>query len=409
MEGLQFVLESDQTLTKSLTVCEELGYLGSDPRSVCGVPVVTPEPDDEDDSVELTPEQRERLRRAFDNLHGAMLPKFDFNLPDLAGLTRAQASIAKAVAIPDSVTKNLSAFTGISTAAAEALKPFRAAQAQWAKQMSVINSDALKSLSAMPQMDSIFAEIARNAEFADSVSRLADQIAKHHEATFRSLAESARKLSTAFYPANLRGIDDLEFSAVEEVVLEDGIALYVVPRTVIAEALVHAEGTDVRLAIIEHEWKAIAEDCRVALDACTTEYVAEWVATGLAALDALDGGHHSAAQALVGSLTDTVVTSYMGDRDTKRKFTPDRSGSRTNDEYRKLGVRSLIALGPIWQAHRQFHAEDGDAIPTTFNRHATAHTVSAEQYTRRNLVQGLMLVCSLISFVNERAVSEEAA
>lgn len=373
------------------------------------MPVLTPEPDDDDDDVELTPEQRKRLRRAFENLQGAMLPKFHFNLPDLTDLTKVHTSIAKAVAVPGPVTENLSAFTGISNAAAEALRPFQAARTQWAEQLSVINSDALKSLAAMPRMDSIFAEIAKNADFADSVSRLAEQTAQQHEATFRSLAESAKRLSTAFYPPNLRDIEDLEFTAVEAVVLEDGIALYALPRTAIAEALVQAEGTEARLAIVEQEWKAIAEHCRAVLNACTTEYVAEWVAAGLAALNALDGGHQSAAQALVGSLTDAVVTSYMGGRDTKRRFTPDRSGNRTNEEYRKLGVRSLIALGPIWQAHQQFHTEDGGAIPKTFNRHATAHTVSREQYTRCNLIQGLMLVCSLICFVNEQAASVESA
>lgn len=378
-----------------------------EPGNIGWVPEATPGPDDDD--LDSTPEQRERLRRAFDDLQDAMRPRFDLNLRHLAGLSELEANIAKAVAVPESFAGDLSAFTGVSKAAAEAMKSFKAPQAEWSKQMSVINSDAIRALGRPDRMDSIFAEIARNAEFPNSVSRLADQVAQIHEATFRSLADAAGSLSAAVYPPNLRDIKGLKFATVEEVCLEDGIALYELPRTAVAESLIHAEGTAARLAIIDSEWEAIVEDCWIVLEACTTDHVSEWVAAGRAALDALGQGHHLAAQGLVGALTDTVVSSCLGDRKTKAKFTPDRQGHRTHEEYRNLGARALIALGPIWQAHQQFHVEDGDAIPTTFNRHATAHTVSAEQYTRRNLVQGLMLVCGLIFFVHEQAVSEEAA
>lgn len=372
------------------------------------MPVATPDPEDDDEfKFDLTPEQRERLRKAFGNLQGAMLPKFRFNLPDLTGFAKVQESIAKAVAIPESSTKNLAAYSAIADAAAAALKPITHAQAQWAKPMSVINSDALKALTAMPKMDSVFAQIAKNAEFSDSVARIADQIARQHEATFKSIAEAAKKFSAAIYPENLRGIEDLAFEDVKEVVLEDGIALYGVPRTEIAQALIKADGTAERLAILDSEWQSITEDCRTALDRCETEYVADWVTAGLSALDAFAAGHETPAQALLGTLIDTVVNSFMGDK--RYLYTPNKAGTRTTAEYKKLSIRTLIALGPVWQAFQKFDAAVDTTIPTTFSRHATIHTVSSVQYTRRNLVQGLMLACSLTLFVNERAAAEEAA
>lgn len=333
-----------------------------------------------------------------------MSPKFNFDAPALAGLRRLQQSMAQPAMVPEAVRKKLR--EGLR----EGLNPLRAGQAEWAKQMPAINSDALKQLNAMPRMDSIFEQIARNAEFADSVSSSVTQIAKLHQAQFRSLAESARRLRSTFYPPNLLAIEErFDFTTIEQIVLEDGIALYGVPRSSIAKALVRAEGTAARFAVIDSEWRAVVDDCRALLDGCANNHVSEWVVAGYAAIEALVEGHEIAAQALVGSITDTVVTSYMGDRQTRAQFTPDRRGNRTNDAYRKLGLRSLIALGPIWQAHQQFHADDGDEIPPTFNRHATVHTVSAVQYTRRNVVQGLMLVCSLIFYIDERGTSEEAA
>lgn len=198
------------------------------------MPVVMPDPEDDDEPVELTAEQREDLREAFRNLQGAMLPMFKFNLPELAGLTKLQDTIAKSVAIPDSVMKNLSAITNISNAAAEAFKPFHDAQAVWAEQISVINSDALKSLRVMPEMESVVAQLVRNVDFDfnPALSRFVEQVAAQQQQWLKSV----ESLKTAFYPANLRPIDGLEFEEVEEVVMVDGIALYGLPRTEVAEA-----------------------------------------------------------------------------------------------------------------------------------------------------------------------------
>jgi hypothetical protein len=62
----------------------------------------------------------------------------------------------------------------------------------------------------------------------------------------------------------------------------------------------------------------------------------------------------------------------------------------------------------MWQAYQQFWVEDGDRIPATFSRNATAHTVSSRQFNRRNAVQGLLFACSLLYFFNEQAVVRAA-
>lgn len=61
----------------------------------------------------------------------------------------------------------------------------------------------------------------------------------------------------------------------------------------------------------------------------------------------------------------------------------------------------------MWQAYQQFDPANGDKIPGTFSRHATAHTVSKRQYNRRNAVQALLFACSLIFRFNEVAVDVE--
>ncbi|WP_127125601.1 hypothetical protein [Georgenia sp. SYP-B2076] len=71
-----------------------------------------------------------------------------------------------------------------------------------------------------------------------------------------------------------------------------------------------------------------------------------------------------------------------------------------NDEFT---VREYIAFAPMWQTYQQFFATNGDKVPARFSRHATAHAVSAHQYSRRNAEQALMFACSLLYRLGEEA------
>lgn len=120
----------------------------------------------------------------------------------------------------------------------------------------------------------------------------------------------------------------------------------------------------------------------------------------------MDAGHTQAAQALLGSLADSILIAYLEDE--RYLYTPNRK-TKDSEAYKKLGIRKFIALAPMWQAYQQFWAKNGDAVPATFNRNATAHTVSSRQFNRRNAVQGLLFVCGLIIFLDEMAQRREAS
>ena len=68
-----------------------------------------------------------------------------------------------------------------------------------------------------------------------------------------------------------------------------------------------------------------------------------------------------------------------------------------------------MAFAPLWQAYQKYKLEDGDPIPRTFSRHASVHGVGPRQFSKRNAVQGLLFVCSLLLFLDEQAVSLKAA
>ena len=210
-------------------------------------------------------------------------------------------------------------------------------------------------------------------------------------------------MKASFYPPNLRAIDNLEFEDVEKVVMADGIALYGVPRTAIAEALIRATTAAKRREILGRRWSAISADCRAAMMARESDSFVSCVPFAVAAIDALDGGHTAAAQALVGSLIDSILTAYFGAA--RRDYTPNRKGTRATASYDEFTIREFIAFAPTWQAYQQFWVEDGDPVPSTFSRNATAHTVSPRQFSRRNAVQGLLFASSLLYFFDEQARS----
>lgn len=358
------------------------------------MPLLTDPDDPEDgDHIELTPAQREVLEKSMDSLRKLVLPKID--LPKLV--------------LPESTFKNLVAMSGIAqwqqAILRNAMKPLLDAQVLWQKQIATsINRDIFKSAAlAQSNLNKISRQLYKNVDFglSDSFAKLAQQVAAQQSAWMKTLGPSLERLKLSFYPPNLQPIEALRWEDVESVVMVDGMALYGVPRTAIAEALIRAGSAEKRRNILGRRWKAISADCRALVEGCETDAVTPYVPMAFRVLDALEGGHTQAAQALTGSLLDSLVNNYFGaDR---YLYTPDKRGKRTNAAYDEFTAHEYIALAPTWQAWQKFFPNEGLPVPHTFSRNATAHTVSAKQFTRRNAVQSLMIVSSLIYFLDGEA------
>jgi hypothetical protein len=350
----------------------------------------------ESEEPELTTEQRDALRRSMENLRRSLSPKINFNFPTIK--------------LPESTLNRISVASSLAAQHSklfDSLKPVLAAHDAWKKQFGLINSDIFKMHAAnQTQFAKLSAQLTKNLDFgfSESLSKIIQQFAARQATWLKTLGPTLEKLKASFYPPNLLAIEGMYFVDVEKVVMADGIALYGVPGTAIAEALIRPGSAARRREILGRKWKAISVDCRIAMLACQSDAVAPYVSFAVAALDALDGGHTAAAQALVGSLIDSLLTAYVGKDRTN--LTPNRKGTRTTSAYEEFTVREFIAFAPMWQAYQQFWVEDGDRVPTTFSRNATAHTVSARQFSRRNAVQGLLFACSLLYFFNEHPETE---
>lgn len=367
-------------------------------------------PDEPEDGErrELTPEQREMLRRLAASLQGIAVPKLDFRIPDLVDMNAlvniaVEAAELSSFALRESPLKNLAAIAAQQTPMLDALKPVIEAQTAVRKQPHFFNSDFFKTHAAtQAQFATLGANLTKSIDFgiSDAVAKMASQFAAQQSAWLETLGPTLERLTETYYPHNLRGLEGLEFEDVEKVVMLDGIALYGVPGTVVAEALIRAESAAKRREILGRRWKAISADCRSALERFRSAAVAPYVPFGIAAFDALDNGHTEAAQALAGPLIDSLLARYFG-KD-RMDYTPAKDGKRDTKAYEELTVREFVAFAPMWQTYQQFWVKNGDKVPTTFSRNATAHTVSPRQYNRRNAVQGLLFATSLLYFFDEQ-------
>jgi hypothetical protein len=374
-------------------------------------------PDEPDDGErhELTPEEREKLRRLAESMQGISMPKFDFKIPNIVDTSAfsklaADAARLSSFALPESTLKNFSALAAQQTRILDSLKPVIDAQNAWKKQFDFINSDLFKTHAAtQAQFANLGANLTKTIDFgiSGSFAKIAEQFAAQQSSWLKTLGPTLERLRESFYPPNLRGIEDLEFEDVEKVVMADSIALYGVPRTAIAGALIRAESAAKRREILGRRWKAISADCRAALEGFDTDDVAPYIQFGLAVVSALDNGHTESAQALAGSLIDSLLTAYFG-KD-RRNYTPDKKGKRTAKAYDEFTIRQFVAFAPMWQTYQQFWVDDGDRVPTTFSRNATAHTVSPRQFKRRNAVQALLFATSLLYFIDEQAMRRQSA
>lgn len=261
--------------------------------------------------------------------------------------------------------------------------------------------------SIMPSLDAQIRNLVGGLDlrgFSTAIQGVAE-LAARQSAFISNIAPSIAVSYANMYPKNLRSIDGIRMTRVDALVMQEGLPLYGIPRASTSAALLVAPHYRDRRDIIGRKWTSIAVDCRELLLESTSEETAAYVLFAHEALDALESGHTRAAQALAGTLIDSFLTDYFGEY--RRPFTPDRKGKRTTTAYDELGIKQFIAFAPIWRSYQQFVPSEGDAVPRAFSRHATAHTISPQQFSRRNAVQGIMLATSLIYRLHEELQSRE--
>lgn len=215
------------------------------------------------------------------------------------------------------------------------------------------------------------------------------------------LADAAKTARTAYeeaLPENLRTIPNLSLARLCDFMAEEGVSLYAVPRTSIAEAFLAAPDHAAVRALLSSRATSILKDCRSAWEeASDAPATQEWIRLLDSAASAYEAGHSEAAQALIGVVLDSIMFALPGDQ--RRRRTKHAFG---DTDYKHLldedDIATALVAIPLWKAYAENWAAHGHPVPAEFNRHATLHRASKRQYSKRNAIQSLMLATSLVAW-----------
>ena len=215
-------------------------------------------------------------------------------------------------------------------------------------------------------------------------------------------------LNRALLPPNLRGhAEEITANEVHEFVEQEGIPLYFVPRGRTALRLVRAKSSPARRQVLNDCYVSLIEDCAAALKSADHEAVSDEVGFALDGLGAMRAGHTRSAQAMFTVTLDTLIYRFYPDRNGRSVITNRKKGAGVPEAIDEMGVRAALVWLPVWNAHEEFWKHRGDKVPHYYSRHASVHGVSSRQFSKRNCVQVLMLVTSLISYADR--IAREAA
>lgn len=213
--------------------------------------------------------------------------------------------------------------------------------------------------------------------------------------------ELLRGFNRALLPPNLKAYtDEIQAHQVHEFLEQEGIPLYLVPRGRTALRLLRAQDRSARRRVLGNSYKSIIDDCAAVLERVDQKLIGDELDFALDGLGAMRAGHPRSAQAMFTVTLDTLIYRFYPDRDARRLITNRKKGESVPTAIEEMGVHEAMVWLPIWNAHEEFWKHRGDKVPHYYSRHASVHGVSTCQFSKRNCVQVLMLVTSLIGYAD---------
>lgn len=222
----------------------------------------------------------------------------------------------------------------------------------------------------------------------------------------------ATTVTAAVLPDNLKPLADSFDLDHFTHVLEDGLALTPAPRAEIVKALLEAPDVAERRKVLADRLDQILEDVQGALGALTHSEITAYRQYLADATAAAQDGHYNAAQALTASVLDSLIRiADPADRNTHIKRRRTRNGQSVDvPEHENLEnerARQAWRIIPVRATYDQYKPDDGDPVPSIFNRHASAHSVGKDQYHPAALAQGLLTTLAALAYFDEGLMSGE--
>ena len=211
-----------------------------------------------------------------------------------------------------------------------------------------------------------------------------------------SWLNTERYRDTASLPSNWDGIKMKDYGLLEQLLLDEGLALAWVVEPDLLTQLLTAESASKRREMLAEHWEEIIDRCYRLLEAITLPALAEWRGFALNIAAALNSGHAETAQALAVSLIETMVIKDFGWKKKSKKMAKEKQPEMTPET-----IHRCVVYSGLRGVFSHFPPDDEAKIPSKLNRHASAHAVSTTQYTLTNSLIAFMHVVAYLCLWQE--------
>lgn len=292
------------------------------------------------------------------------------SMPDLKHTSELMSSISKTLA-PTIEGLSTPAFSNLAKTMTEALEPT----------ISSAFLDATKGHASLLQ---------------DIVKPFNDMWAEQ----FSELTKNLGKIVEWSHPPNWRGDKTLLLpDNLEVLLLDEGLPLAWVPSRNVLDKVFAANTASKRRKVLYSNRRGILNSCLLELNSLKKEELREYKSFALEAAGSIKIGHWRSSQALSTNIIDSIIRRLF-DSESRAKLTSHRNGQRIN--WKEYPLREALVFGGIWGSYAEYWPNGvSQNIPRRYTRHATAHAVSKEQYTKINSLIAIMHVTAFLKLLEE--------
>lgn len=213
--------------------------------------------------------------------------------------------------------------------------------------------------------------------------------------SIRAGLPSWEDMARGIFPSNIAAADaDLTIPEMKSWMLDEGLPIAWALRPSTIAALHRAQTKSARRAAIGRRWESVLDDSEALLARIISAEVAPFASFAQKAILGARAGHHELAQAFVANTLDTTIRRWMP-QSLRNKVT-----SKKKEDPSQFSSRQFFAFAQLQGIYGSFFPDGGDPVPSSFNRHGSAHAVSKRQYSRINAVIAVAHLASWLWFVD---------